>query len=203
MLAEVSVPFLSASRWAARTSGDAVAERALGEGCMLAAGDAGEARDRPLVVDDREDYGRVVDRRKSQRCVEIAFRGRAFAGPAHADAAVALDRRAHRPADRLRKLRAEIARDRKEAGRLVGIHDREMTALGLLAPVRINLTHHFRQRITAGDEQPLLTIGRKGHVLAVERGGGGDRDRLLARALHVEAGLPLALRAVHAVVELA
>ena len=39
------------------------------------------------------------------------------------------------------------------------------------------------------------------HVVAVERGGGRDRDRLLAGALHVEAGLPLALRAVHAVVE--
>ena len=34
-----------------------------------------------------------------------------------------------------------------------------------------------------------------------ERGGGGDGDRLLAGALHVEAGLPLPLGAVHAVVE--
>jgi hypothetical protein len=31
--------------------------------------------------------------------------------------------------------------------------------------------------------------------------GGGDRDRLLAGALHVEAGLALPLGAVHAVVE--
>src|SRR6185369_14131808 len=39
------------------------------------------------------------------------------------------------------------------------------------------------------------------HVLAIEGALGGDRDRLLARAFHVEAGLSLALRAVHAVVE--
>ena len=39
------------------------------------------------------------------------------------------------------------------------------------------------------------------HVVAVERGGGRDGDRLLAGALHVEAGLPLALGAVHAVIE--
>jgi hypothetical protein len=38
-------------------------------------------------------------------------------------------------------------------------------------------------------------------VLAVKRVLRGNRDRLLAGALHVEAGLPLALRAVHAVVE--
>ena len=133
--------------------------------------------------------------------MEIAFRGRALAGPAHGDAAVALDRRAHRPADRLRKLRAEIARNGEEAVRLVGIHDRELAALELVAFVRIDLAHHFNEGIAARDEQSLLTIGGEMHVLAVERGCGGDRDRLLAGGLHVEAGLPLPLRAVHAVVE--
>ena len=39
------------------------------------------------------------------------------------------------------------------------------------------------------------------HVVAVERDGRGDGDRLLAGALHVEAGLALPLGAVHAVVE--
>ncbi len=39
------------------------------------------------------------------------------------------------------------------------------------------------------------------HVVAVKRGGGGDRDRFLAGALHIETGLPLPLGAVHAVVE--
>ena len=39
------------------------------------------------------------------------------------------------------------------------------------------------------------------HVFAIKRRRGGDRDRLLAGALHVEAGLPLPLGAVHAVVE--
>ena len=39
------------------------------------------------------------------------------------------------------------------------------------------------------------------HVLPVERGLRGNRNRLLAGAFHVEAGLPLPLGAVHAVVE--
>ena len=133
--------------------------------------------------------------------MEVAFGRRAVADPAHRDPAVALDRRCHRPADRLRELGAEIARDGEEAVRLVRIHDRQLAAVQLVAGVRVDLAHHLRQRIAARDQQPLLAIGREIHVLAVERGGGGDRDRLLARRLHVEAGLPLPLGAVHAVVE--
>ena len=109
--------------------GDAIADRALGECRALGAGDPGEARDRPLVVHRREHDRRVVDRGESHRRVEVALRGRAVADPAHGDAAVALDRRGHRPADRLRELRAEIARDREEAVRLVRIHDRQLAAL--------------------------------------------------------------------------
>jgi hypothetical protein len=41
--------------------GDAVADRARGEGGELAAGDPREARDRPLVVDDVEDHRRAID----------------------------------------------------------------------------------------------------------------------------------------------
>src|SRR3712207_8614546 len=51
--------------------------------------------------------------------------------------------------------------------------------------------HHLDERIVAGDEKSLLAIGREAHVVAVERMGAGDRDRLLAGALHVEAGLAL------------
>ena len=95
--------------------GDAVADGALREGRTLGAGDAGEAGDRPLVVHRREDDRRVVDRSEGQRGVEVAFRRGAVADPAHRDPAVALDRRRHRPADRLRKLGAEVAGDREEA----------------------------------------------------------------------------------------
>ena len=102
--------------------------------------------------------------------MEVAFGRRAVADPAHRDPAVALDRRGHRPADRLRELRAEIAGDREEAVRLVRIHDRQLAALQLVAFVRIDLVHHLRQRIAARDEQALLAIGREVHVVAVERG---------------------------------
>ena len=96
-------------------AGHAIADRALGEGRALGAGDPGEARDRPLVVHDREDHRHVVDGGEGHRRMEVALGGRAVADPAHRDAAVALDRRRHRPADRLRKLRAEVARDGEEA----------------------------------------------------------------------------------------
>ncbi len=82
-----------------------------------------------------------------------------------------------------------------------GVHDRQLAALQRIAAVRIDLAHHLDERIVAGDEQALLAVGREAHVVAVEGVGAGDRDRLLAGAFHVEAGLALALGAVHAVVE--
>ena len=182
-------------------AGDAVADGALGEGRALGAGDAREARDRPLVVDHREDDRRIVDRGEGHRASGSRPRRSRRRRSSPCDAAVALDRGGHRPADRLRELGAEIARDREEAVRLVRIHDRQLAALQLVAFVRVDLVHHLDQRIAARDEQALLAIGREVHVVAVQRGGGGDRDRLLAGALHVEAGLSLALGAVHAVVE--
>ena len=78
-------------------AGDAIADRALGEGRALGAGNSGEARDRPLVVDHREDDRHVVDRGEGHRGMEVALGGRAVADPAHGDAAVALDRRAPSP----------------------------------------------------------------------------------------------------------
>ena len=64
-------------------AGDAIADRALREGRALGAGDAREARDRPLVVHHREDDRHIVDRGEGHRGVEVAFRRRAVADPAH------------------------------------------------------------------------------------------------------------------------
>ena len=72
---------------------------------------------------------RVVDRSEGHCAVEVAFRGRAVTNPAHRNPAVALDRSGHRPADRLRKLRREVARDREEAVRPVRIHDRQLATI--------------------------------------------------------------------------
>ena len=133
--------------------------------------------------------------------MEVAFGRRAVADPAHRDPAVALDRARHRPADRLRELRAEVARDGEEAVRLVRIHDRQLAALQLVALVRVDLAHHLRSADSrarsagpAGD--------RSGSSCPRRRARRPRRPRSPPRrCLHVEAGLPLPLGAVHAVVE--
>ena len=182
-------------------AGNAIADRARREGGEIAAGDAAEAGDRPLVVDDVEDHRRAIDAGEGDGVVEIALGGRAVADPAGGDPAVALDRARHRPADRLRILGAEIAGDREEALLPVRIHDRQLAAFQLVALVRVDLVHHLDERIIARDQQALLAIGREAHVLRVHRMRGRDRHRLLAQRLHVEAGLALALGAEHPLVE--
>ena len=133
----------------------------------------GEAGDRPLVVDDVEDHRRAVDAAK----VSAEWKSPSAVEPSPiqpiGDPGVALVAARHRPADRLRELRAEIAGDREEAVRLGRIHDRQLAALQLVAVVRIDLVHHLDQRIAARDQQALLAIGREAHVVAVER----DRRR--------------------------
>src|SRR3546814_2041247 len=62
------------------------------------------------------------------------------------------------------------------------------------------LVHHVDHVPVARDQQPLLAIAREAHIVAVEREGGGHRDRLFAGRFHVEAGLALPLRAEHALV---
>ena len=94
--------------------GEAEADRAGREGRRLAAGNLLVRGDRPLVVDDIQNNRRAVHRGEGQRMVEIGLGGRAFADPARGDAVVALDRRRHGPAHRLRVLNAEIAGERKE-----------------------------------------------------------------------------------------
>src|SRR4051794_13406219 len=168
--------------------GDPVSDGALSKGRSLGSSDPREARDRPLVIHRREDDWDVVNRSEGHRAVEITLGRGSVAYPAHGGAAVALDRGAHRPADRLWELGREIAGDRKEAVCLVRIHDRQLAAFELVAFVRVDLAHHLRQRIPTGDEQSLLAVRREMHVVTVERRGRGDGDRLLPGALHVEAG---------------
>src|SRR3546814_2122774 len=81
------------------------------------------------------------------------------------------------------------------------IQHRQLAALQPIGAVRIDLVHHIDERPVAGDQQPPLAIGRKAHVLAVKRLGCGDRPSLIAGTFHVEAGLALALSAVHAIIE--
>ena len=73
-------------------------------------------------------------------------------------------------------------------------------ALHRVLRVGIDLVHHLDDRVAAGEQDPLLAVGREAHVVVVQHQGLGDRDGLLAGALYVEAGLALALGAVHPLV---
>ena len=179
----------------------AIADGLGGEGGLKPAGDALEGRDGPLVVDDVEDHRGAVDRGEGQGVVEVAFRRGAVADPGDGDLVVALVGAGHGPADSLRHLGAEVARDGEEAEVLGRIHDRQLTAFDGVRGVRIDLVHHGRERITARDQQALLAIGGEAHVLARQDHALGDGDGLLARAFHIEAGLALTVSAMHPVVE--
>ena len=182
--------------------GDAAADAARREGRRLAAGERLEGRDRPLVVDDVEDHRRAVDVGERQRGVEVGLGGGAVADPRRRDLGVALDRRRHRPADRLDVLRREVARDGEEAGPLVRVHHRQLAALERIALVAEQLAHQLDHRdVVAREQQALLAVGREVHVAGRERERMRDRDRLLAEALHVERDLLLPLRDQHAGVE--
>ena len=135
--------------------------------------------------------------------MEVAFRSAALTHPGRGDAAVALHRAGHRPAHRLRRLRGKVAADGEEAVFAARIHDRQLAALQLVALVRVDLVDHFDQRVTALDQNALLAVAGKDHVIPRQCHRGRDAGRLLARALHVEAGLALPLPAEHAFVECA
>ena len=180
---------------------DAEAQAARGESARAAAGDALEGRDRPLIVDDVQHHRRLVGRGEDQRGMEVGLRRRAVADPAGRDPGVALHRRSHRPADRLDVLRREVARDREEAVLARGIHDRQLPALQRIELVGVDLVHHVEHRIVAGDQQSGLAIGREVHVAGRERLAEGAAHRFLAHMLHVERGLTLALRHLHAGIE--
>src|ERR1700722_859813 len=90
-------------------AGQSVADGARGESRLLAASDALEARNRPLIVADIEDDRRAIDGGEGERRMEIAFRGRAFADPGCGEAVIALIGRRHRPAARLVELGGEVS----------------------------------------------------------------------------------------------
>jgi hypothetical protein len=98
-------------------------------------------------------------------------------------------------------LGGEVAGDREEAVLLRRIHDRQLAALQRVGLVGVDLVHHLDHRIAAGDQQARLPIGREVHVARLERLAEGAADRLLAEMLHVERGLALPLRHLHAGVE--
>ena len=180
---------------------DAITHRTRRKGRAFTAGKAREAGDRPLVVHNVEDDGCVINGRKGQRRMEVALGRRALTAPDGRDAAVALRRRSHRPAHRLRILRRKVARHAEETMLGRRIHDRQLAAEQMIAAVRIDLVHHLDQRIVARDQDALLAIARENHIGPVDRHRRRDRGRLFAGTLHIEAGLALPLRAEHAVIE--
>src|SRR5690606_25371230 len=141
------------------------------------------------------------DRRECQRGMEVAFRRRALPYPGRGNTAVALDRARHRKTGRLRKLGGEITADGEEIQALRTIHDRKLAALQLVSLVRVNLVDHLDQRVAPRDQTALLAVGREDHVVACQGMRRGYAGGLLARALHVEAGLALPLASVHPFVE--
>ena len=133
--------------------------------------------------------------------MEIGLGGRAVADPGRNDARVALDRRGHRPAHRLDVLHAEIAGDREEAVLPRRVHHRHLPAEDRIAVVGEGLAHHVDERIAARDQECLLAVGGKAHVVGFERHGLPDADGFLTQALHVERDLLLPLRRQHPRVE--
>src|SRR6185503_2427645 len=110
-------------------AGHAIAQSARGKRTVLAARKALEGRDRPLVVDEVEDHGSPVDLRESHRMMEVGLRTRALAYPTGRDVILALVRGGHGPADRLRKLSAEVAGDRENVAATPVVHDGHLASL--------------------------------------------------------------------------
>ncbi len=178
----------------------AIAHRARGERGPLAPGYALKGRYGPLVVDDIEHHRRPVDRGEGQGVVEVGLGRGPIADPGGGDLVVTLIGRGHRPADGLAELGAQIAGNGEESERLAGIHAGQLAALQRVGPVRIDLAHHLEQGIAARDQQALLPIGGKAHVLAIQSARLGDRHRFFTPAFDIERDLALALHPVHALV---
>ena len=81
------------------------------------------------------------------------------------------------------------------------IHDRQLAAFELVAFVRIDLVDHFDHRIAAHQQDALLAIAGEDHVIAGQRHSRSNTRRFFAGALHVKAGLALALPAKHALIK--
>src|SRR5438045_7181789 len=106
----------------------AVTGAALGEGLVLTTREALEGGDRPLVVDQVENHRRLVDGGEGHRVVEVRLRARALADPAGGNAVFALDGCGHRPADRLGKLRGEVAGDGEDVAAHSVVHSWAVTS---------------------------------------------------------------------------
>ncbi|CAB5392102.1 unnamed protein product [Rhizophagus irregularis] len=157
-----------------------VGDRLRRESRRVAPGDARIAGDRPLVVGDAQDRRRAVDGGEGQCLVKITLGRGAFADIGERDPVVAL------------RVEAIIARREQ---------DRQLTSLQGVFLVREDLVDHVDHGVAARHQPPHHTIGWKAHVVAPEHHRLCDADRLLAGRLHVEAGLALAMRSEHSVVE--
>ena len=97
--------------------------------------------DSPLVVHHVQHARRAVRAGEQQRMMEIGFGAGALANPTRRHMVFALDGRSHGPTHCLRKLRGQVARDRKQAGRARVIHDGQLPALAHITRVRQQLVH--------------------------------------------------------------
>ncbi len=182
-------------------SGHAVTGTARREGVVLTAGKALESGDRPLIIDDVENHRRPVDGGERHRLMKVRLGARALACPGRRDPILTLDRSGHRPTHGLWKLGGEIARDRKDVARARVIHDGHLAPFAHVAGVGQALAHQIDEIAPSHDLHALIAIGRKQHVARQQGHCRGNGDGLLAGRLHVERSLPLALHALHAVVE--
>ena len=157
--------------------------------------------DSPLVVHHVQHARRAVGAGEQQGMMEIRFGAGALANPTRCHMVFALDGRSHGPAHCLRKLRGQVTRDRKQAGRARVIHHGQLPALAHVARVRQQLVHQRHQRLTTHHLQALVAIAGKQHVVRLKRHGGSHRHRFLAGALHVERDAALPLRLLHALIE--
>src|ERR671933_342563 len=82
-----------------------IARPARRERALLAAREALERGDGPLIVDDVQDHRCLVDGAERECVMKIRFGATAFTDPARRERVLPFDRRGHRPAHRLRKLR--------------------------------------------------------------------------------------------------
>jgi len=96
---------------------------------------------------------------------------------------------------------ARVAGDGEERIVARRIHDRQLSAFQPVGAVRIDLVDHLHQRTAARNQDALLAVRWKHHVVSGKGKGGANGYPLFADGLHVEAGLALALAAVHAIVE--
>src|SRR3546814_6673839 len=65
----------------------------------------------------------------------------------------------------------------------------------------VDLVHHVDERPSPRNQQTLLPIAWKTHIVAMKGIGSGHRDGLLARAFHVKTGFALPLRPKHSFIE--